>query len=59
MHVDIPKSKETLALLYAVSKDGIKVGGEEQPAEFEVIFAHNYEWEEQAKQQRKFWPGKL
>jgi len=59
MHVDIPKSKETLARLHAVSKDGIKVDGEDQSAEVEVIFAHNYEWEEKAKQEGKFWPGKL
>ena len=59
MHVDIPRSKETLARLYAASKDGLRVDGEDQPAEFEVIYAHNYEWEEQAKQQGKFWPGKL
>ncbi|KIW71670.1 hypothetical protein PV04_03809 [Phialophora macrospora] len=59
MHVDIPKSKETLARLYAASTDGIKIEGEDQPASVEVIFAHNYEWEERAKKQGKFWPGKL
>ncbi|EXJ75573.1 uncharacterized protein A1O5_00079 [Cladophialophora psammophila CBS 110553] len=59
MHVDIPKSKETLARLYSASNEGIKVDGEEKPAEFEVIFAHDFAWEEKAVKERKFWPGKL
>lgn len=59
MHVDIPSSKETLARLYTASTNGIEVDGEDRPAECEVIYAHNYEWEEAAKQQGKFWPGQL
>ena len=59
MHVDIPRSKETLARLYAASKDGVKIDGEDQAAEVEVVFAHNYAWEEDAKQKGKFWPGEL
>jgi glyoxylase-like metal-dependent hydrolase (beta-lactamase superfamily II) len=59
MHVDIPKSKETLARLYSAYNDGLKTEGQGKPAEFEVIFAHDYAWEERAKEQEMFWPGKV
>lgn len=59
MHVDIPRSKETLARLYAASNDGLRLDGEEEPGEFEVVFAHDFEWEERAKKEGKFWPGSL
>ncbi|KIW56719.1 hypothetical protein PV05_05355 [Exophiala xenobiotica] len=59
IHVDIQTTKETLARLYAATKDGIKVDGEDKPAEVEVVFAHDYAWEEKAKKEGRFWPGKV
>jgi len=59
MHVDVPRSKETLARLYAASKDGLKLDGEEKPAQVEVVFAHDYAWEAKAKKEDRFWPGRL
>ncbi|KAJ9626665.1 uncharacterized protein PV06_00079 [Exophiala oligosperma] len=58
IHVDIPTTKETLARLYAATKDGIKLAGE-NPASVEVVFAHDFAWEEDAKKKDRFWPGKL
>jgi glyoxylase-like metal-dependent hydrolase (beta-lactamase superfamily II) len=59
MHVNIGQSKETLARLYAASQNGIKVEGQDEPAKFEIIFAHDYEWEALAKKENKFWPGSI
>lgn len=59
MHVDIPSSKETLARLHAASTQGIQLAGEDHPADVEVVFAHDFEWEEEAKRKGRFWPGRL
>ncbi|EHY56583.1 hypothetical protein HRR83_002333 [Exophiala dermatitidis] len=59
MHVDIPRSKETLSRLHAVSKEGLQLEGDKQPAEVEVVFAHDFAWEEEAKRAGRFWPGKM
>ncbi|EXJ79780.1 hypothetical protein A1O3_08064 [Capronia epimyces CBS 606.96] len=59
MHVDIPSSKETLARLHAASKHGIQLEGEDSPAQVEIVLAHDWAWEREAKQKGKFWPGRL
>jgi len=59
MHADIPRAKETLARLYALSKDGLRLEGQDGTGDVEVVFAHNYVWDEEAKKQDKFWPGRL
>lgn len=59
IHVDIPTAKETLARLRAVTEDGIELDGEDQRAEVEIVFAHDFAWEEDAVKKGRFWPGKL
>lgn len=53
IHADIEATKKTLARMREAQKEGIEGG------EVEVIFAHNYEWEKEAKEQGRFFPGKL
>lgn len=59
IHVDIEKTKETLARLYASSNEGLEIEGEKDPAQVEVIFAHDFAWEEKARKEGRFLPGKL
>lgn len=54
IHADIPNALKTLARLRKVA------GGEDKElGEVEVVFAHNWAWEEEAKNENKFWPGRL
>jgi glyoxylase-like metal-dependent hydrolase (beta-lactamase superfamily II) len=54
IHADVPRALETLAMLRNVA------GGEHKElGEVEVVFAHNWAWEEDAKKEDKFWPGRL
>jgi len=57
IHYDIPRAKETIARLAKVQKEGIEIDG--QRAEVEVVFAHNWAWEEDAVKRNRFWPGRL
>ena len=57
IHYDIPRAKETIARLAKVQREGIEVAGVR--GEVEVVFAHNWEWEEDAVRRGRFWPGKL
>ncbi|KAI1617514.1 beta-lactamase-like protein [Exophiala viscosa] len=59
IHVDIPTAKENLARLRAVTKDGIEVDGEAARAQVELVFAHDFAWEEDAVKRGRFWPGKV
>ena len=59
IHVDIPSTKETLARLRAALNDGIKLEGNAERAQVEVVLAHDFAWEEEAKRKGKFWPGKI
>ncbi|KAK5051883.1 hypothetical protein LTR84_002686 [Exophiala bonariae] len=59
IHVDIAQTKETLSRLYEASTEGLGLEGEKDKAQVEVIFAHDFAWEEQAKMDGRFWPGKL
>lgn len=59
IHVDIPKTKETLARLYSAAKDGIRIDGEPAKAQVEIVLAHDYAWEAAAKKAGKFFPGVL
>ncbi|KAJ9653789.1 hypothetical protein H2198_007078 [Neophaeococcomyces mojaviensis] len=62
IHYDIPKAKETIGRLAEVQKVGMEVEGQDgrkEKAEVEVVFAHNWEWEEEAVRRGRFWPGQL
>lgn len=59
IHVDIAQTKETLSRLYEASSEGLALEGEREKAHVEVIFAHDFAWEEQARKEGRFWPGKL
>lgn len=68
MHHDIPRAKEMIAQLKRVQEEGIEVtvegaGGcdfkRKERGSVEVVFAHNHEWEEDAKGRGRFWPGAL
>lgn len=64
IHYDIPRAKETIARLAKAQKEGIQVPVEGAPGgketgQVEVIFAHNWEWEEKAIKEGRFWPGSL
>lgn len=69
IHYDIPRAKETIARLAKAQKEGIEMpiersgdDGDSQKkevGEVEVVFAHNWEWEEQAQKAGRFWPGSL
>jgi glyoxylase-like metal-dependent hydrolase (beta-lactamase superfamily II) len=54
IHADIPAALATLARLRDVS-----AGADKELGEVEVVFAHNWAWEKEAKKLGKFWPGKL
>lgn len=61
IHYDIPAAKETIARLRQVSQDGLEseIDGKKIKAEVEVVFAHNWQWDEDARKRRRFWPGNL
>lgn len=59
IHVDIAQTKETLSRLYEASSEGLALEGEREKAHVEVIFAHDFAWEEQARKEGRFWPGRL
>ncbi len=54
IHVDREKATETIRRIKMLSD-----GGEEGLGKVEVVFAHNFAWEEDAKRKGKFWPGSL
>ena len=49
IHVDRAAAEETIARIRNVARGG----------DVEVVFAHNPEWEEKAKEEGRFWPGAL
>lgn len=54
IHADVPTALETLARLRRVA------GGEDKElGEVEVVFAHNWEWEVEARRGGRFWPGRM
>lgn len=57
IHYDIPRAKETIARLAQVQTEGLEING--LRAEVEVVFAHNWAWEEDAVRRDRFWPGRL
>lgn len=57
IHYDIPRAKQTIARLARLQQEGIEIDGVR--AEVEVVFAHNWQWEEDAVKRGRFWPGKL
>lgn len=61
IHYDIPRAKETIVRLRDVQNSGLKVciDGQKQLAQVEVVFAHNWAWEEDARKNGRFWPGSL
>ncbi|EXJ80460.1 hypothetical protein A1O1_08605 [Capronia coronata CBS 617.96] len=64
IHADIPRTKETLARIREVRTNGLRMekdelDGEEQVAEVELVFAHDWMWEEDANRRGRFWPGSL
>ena len=61
IHYDIPRARETIRRLAQAQREGIEVdvGGKLQRAEVEVVFAHNWQWEIDAKKRNRFWPGQL
>jgi len=59
IHVDIPKTKETLANLYTAAVEGLEIPGGKGNAQVEVIFAHDFAWEEKARKENRFLPGKI
>jgi len=54
IHVDRAKATETIKRIKM-----LRDGGEEGLGKVEVVFAHNFAWEEEAKEKGKFWPGSL
>ena len=40
------------------AKEGLSAS-DGQKGDVEVIFAHNWAWEKDAKEKGRFWPGKL
>lgn len=61
IHYDIPRARETIKRLAQAQKDGIEVNvdGKLQRAEVEVVFAHNWQWEIEARKRNRFWPGQM
>lgn len=61
IHYDIPRAKETIARLAQVQKHGIdvEIDGKLQHGDVEVVFAHNWAWEEDAVRRNRFWPGRI
>ena len=54
IHADIPTALETLATLRKVAS-----GEDKNLGEVEVVFAHNWAWEAEAKKKNRFWPGRI
>lgn len=70
IHYDIPRARDTIQRLAQVEKDGVEVEVEylddlgvkqKKPmkGDVEVVFAHNWAWEEDARKRERFWPGKM
>lgn len=57
IHSDIPMAQQTIQRLAQVQQEGLEVDGVK--ANVEVVFAHNWQWEEEAKNSNRFWPGSL
>ncbi len=57
IHADIEATKETLRRMRTAVEEGLEVDG--QKGAVEVVFAHNAVWEKEAREQGRFWPGKL
>jgi glyoxylase-like metal-dependent hydrolase (beta-lactamase superfamily II) len=53
IHVDRVEAEETIGRIRKLAQDGSDGG------EVEVVFAHNPEWEEKAREAGRFWPGML
>lgn len=53
IHIDRGQAEETITRIRRLAQNG---SGEGQ---VEVVFAHSPEWEEEAKQNGRFWPGML
>jgi glyoxylase-like metal-dependent hydrolase (beta-lactamase superfamily II) len=53
IHVDRGQAEETIARIRRLAQEGLGKG------QVEVAFAHSPEWEEEAKQDGRFWPGML
>jgi len=58
IHADIPMAKETISRAKQIHDNGFDAG-EGEKAEVEVVFAHNWEWDADAKEKGRFWPGSL
>lgn len=53
IHADIEATKETLRRMRVAKEEGLEGG------DVEVVFAHNPVWEREAREEGRFWPGKL
>lgn len=58
IYADIEQTKKTLERMRKAAKEGLDPG-DGRKGEVEVIFAHNWAWEKEAKENGRFWPGKL
>lgn len=56
IHVDKPRTEETIKRIRALA-DGELDG--EGFGKVEIVFAHNPDWEAEAKEKGRFWPGSL
>jgi glyoxylase-like metal-dependent hydrolase (beta-lactamase superfamily II) len=54
IHADVPTALETLARLRELAG-----GKDEELGEVEVVFAHNWAWETEARKEGRFWPGRM
>jgi glyoxylase-like metal-dependent hydrolase (beta-lactamase superfamily II) len=59
IHADREATLKTLGLIREVREGGLVVGEERQKASVEVVFAHDWAWEREARNRGRFWPGKL
>lgn len=62
IHADRVKAKETLRMIRTfqeTEQQKWSTGDTGGFGEVEVVFAHNWAWEEEAERQGRFWPGKL
>jgi len=66
IHYDIPRAKETIKRLADVQRQGLDVEIEDgqgskkkEKADVEVVFAHNWQWEEDAVKRGRYWPGQI
>ena len=57
IHADIEMTKDTLRRIRRAGEEGVAVDGE--VAGVEVVFAHNYVWEGEARERGRFFPGKV